>query len=105
MTQTSNAPAAGDAASLPSQSGAQASPCPAQAPEKLDVSGLSCPLPILKTKKALAALPPGALLEITATDPHAPEDLAVFCRQTGHALLESAKAGEKFVCLLRKKTA
>ncbi|MDR0996239.1 MAG: sulfurtransferase TusA family protein [Zoogloeaceae bacterium] len=74
------------------------------APDILDVCGLSCPLPILKTKRALAALPPGALLQILATDPHAPEDLAVFCRQTGHVLLESGKQAEKFVCLVQRKS-
>jgi tRNA 2-thiouridine synthesizing protein A len=55
----------------------------------LDTSGLSCPLPILKAKKALAAMAVGATLEVVATDPAAPKDFVAFCKATGHLLLES----------------
>ena len=47
---------------------------------ELDASGLRCPLPILRTKKALAALESGQVLRVTTTDPGAPHDLAVFAR-------------------------
>lgn len=52
----------------------------------LDVTGLKCPLPILKAKKALALLQTGDRLTVLATDPGAPGDFAAFCRQTGHVL-------------------
>lgn len=57
--------------------------------QTLDVTGLRCPLPILKAKKALAVLATGDLLTVLATDAGAPDDFAAFCRQTGHALLAS----------------
>ena len=55
----------------------------------LDTKGLSCPLPILKAKKALKALPKGALLQVDATDPGATADFEAFCRTTGNELVES----------------
>jgi tRNA 2-thiouridine synthesizing protein A len=54
----------------------------------LDTQGLVCPLPILKTKKALAELPKGAVLEVLATDPGAVSDFEAFCEVTRNALLE-----------------
>ncbi|NUE67406.1 MULTISPECIES: sulfurtransferase TusA family protein [Snodgrassella] len=53
----------------------------------LDVIGLNCPMPILRAKKALAALDAGQVLQVLATDKSAPDDFAAFCRQTGHELL------------------
>ena len=53
------------------------------ADQTLDAKGLNCPLPILKAKKALTALPPGATLEILATDPGAGKDFAACRRTTG----------------------
>ncbi|WP_028536726.1 sulfurtransferase TusA family protein [Paludibacterium yongneupense] len=55
----------------------------------LDLSGLNCPLPILRTKKALAGMASGTTLEVIATDPGAPGDFSAFCRQTGNTLLQS----------------
>lgn len=57
--------------------------------QTLDVTGLKCPLPILKAKKALATLKAGDELTVMATDLGAPDDFAAFCRQTGHVLLIS----------------
>lgn len=59
---------------------------------KLDTSGLSCPMPILKAKKALSAMAPGAVLEVIATDPAAPKDFVAFCKATGHELLATVEA-------------
>jgi len=56
-------------------------------PTRLDLSGLACPLPVLRANKALRALPPGALLEVRATDPAALKDFPAFAEETGHALL------------------
>lgn len=52
-----------------------------------DLSGLRCPMPILRTKKALAQMAAGAVLKVTTTDSAAVDDLAIFCKQTGHVLL------------------
>jgi tRNA 2-thiouridine synthesizing protein A len=64
-------------------------------PDKtLDTKGLACPLPILKTKKALSELPKGAKLEVLATDPGSVPDFQAFCATTGNLLVEhSEQAG------------
>lgn len=56
--------------------------------ETLNVIGLNCPMPILRAKKALAAMEAGKILKVLATDKNAPDDFAAFCRQTGHQLLQ-----------------
>lgn len=53
----------------------------------LDAKGLHCPLPILKARKALQAVPAGGTLEVFAADPGALADFEAFCRQTGNELL------------------
>jgi tRNA 2-thiouridine synthesizing protein A len=60
----------------------------------LDLSGLLCPLPVLKARKALLALPSGSELVILATDPMATIDMPHFCNEQGHQLLEQSKTGE-----------
>ena len=70
---------------------------------ELDASGLNCPLPILKAKKALASLRGGQVLRIVATDPESVRDFEVFSRQMGHALLEAREEGGRFYFLLRKR--
>jgi tRNA 2-thiouridine synthesizing protein A len=72
---------------------------------ELDVRGLKCPLPILRTKKALSGLQSGQLLRVVATDPGSVKDFEAFARQTGHALEsppEAEVAGE-YVFLIRRK--
>lgn len=56
---------------------------------QLDARDLICPIPVLKARKALNSLPPGAVLEVLATDPAAPKDFAAFCEATGNRLLET----------------
>lgn len=56
---------------------------------ELDTSGLKCPLPVLKAKKALKTMAAGATLRVVATDPGSVRDFAHFCEATGDALLES----------------
>jgi len=70
--------------------------------EKLDARGLNCPLPILRTRKALNQLNSGALLEITTTDPGAVKDMAAFCTQTGNRLVSSTEADNSFIFLIEK---
>ncbi|WP_148713889.1 sulfurtransferase TusA family protein [Chitinolyticbacter meiyuanensis] len=69
----------------------------------IDLSGLNCPLPILRAKKALANLQGGDLLAVTCTDPATPTDFAAFCRQTGHQLVDSSAQDAKFHFLIRKR--
>ena len=70
----------------------------------LDLSGLNCPLPILRAKKALADMASGSVLQVLATDPGAPGDFAAFCRQTGNLLLASSTNDDgKFELTLQRK--
>ena len=70
--------------------------------QELDASGLNCPLPILRAKKALAGLSAGQVLHIIATDPGAVKDFEAFAKQTGNELTESREEGGKFHFLLKK---
>lgn len=69
----------------------------------LDARGLQCPMPVLKTRKALATLPPGALLSVTASDPAARIDMAHFCATSGHTLLSVDETGGALTFLIRKE--
>ncbi|MCU7871818.1 MAG: sulfurtransferase TusA family protein [Candidatus Thiodiazotropha sp. (ex Lucinoma borealis)] len=68
----------------------------------LDARGLNCPLPILRTKKAISALASGEILEVTATDPGSVKDLDSFCNQTGHEMLSSEQIDDGFFFKIRK---
>ncbi len=71
----------------------------------LELPGLVCPMPVLKTKKCLQAMAPGGLLRVVSTDPHSLPDLAEFCRQTGHELVaqEARPEAGRFVTVIRRK--
>ena len=71
--------------------------------KELDAKGLSCPLPILRTKKALNDLASGQVLRVLATDPGSVKDMQAFAKQTGNTLLSQAEEGNTFVFLMRKK--
>ena len=70
--------------------------------EDLDCQGLLCPLPVLRTRKRLIAMPPGAVLRVTATDPMAQIDLPHFCAEAGHDLLDSSTDGPVTTFLIRR---
>ena len=70
--------------------------------EKLDARGMNCPLPILKTRKAINQIKIGEILEVTATDPGSVKDMASFCNQTGNRLVASNESGDGFVFLIEK---
>jgi len=70
--------------------------------QELDASGLNCPLPILRAKKALGTLEAGQVLRIVATDPGSVKDFEAFAKQTGNELMESGEEGGKFVFLIKK---
>ena len=65
--------------------------------EMLDVKGLNCPLPVLRTKKAMKAVPKGAVLTVEATDPNTMRDIAALCEASGFALLSSEEKDGVFV--------
>lgn len=69
---------------------------------ELDLSGLACPMPLLKAKQALNGMGSGEVLKVIATDPGSVRDFEVFSRQSGNALLESQAADGRFTYLLRK---
>jgi tRNA 2-thiouridine synthesizing protein A len=68
----------------------------------LDATGLACPLPIVKTKKALNTMETGQVLRVRSTDSGSVADMPVFAEQMGHTLLSSSEEGGAFVFLLRK---
>lgn len=57
----------------------------------LDARGLTCPLPILRAKKALKSIPTGGMLVVLATDPSSKRDFHSFCGQTGNELVEATE--------------
>ena len=59
----------------------------------IDATGLLCPLPVLRARKALKGLPAGAALTVLATDPSSVKDFQAFCRQTG-CRLPSSETGQ-----------
>ncbi|MFZ2007367.1 MAG: sulfurtransferase TusA family protein [Stellaceae bacterium] len=63
----------------------------APADATLDATGLLCPLPVLKARRALRDVPAGGVLEVLATDPGATKDFEHFCETTGCALIESSE--------------
>lgn len=70
--------------------------------KEFDASGLACPLPIVKTKKALQDMASGQVLRVISTDPGSVCDMAAFAEQTGNALLEQGSENSKFVFYLKK---
>lgn len=69
---------------------------------ELDATGLTCPLPVLKAKRALKAVPAGGSLTVFTTDPSSVEDFRAFCITTGHELLSTADEGHRYVFVIAK---
>ena len=68
----------------------------------LDCSGLACPMPILKTRKALDGLQIGQVLEVISTDPGSVSDMEAFARKTGNRLVESERSNNSYVFYIEK---
>ncbi|MDA8401588.1 MAG: sulfurtransferase TusA family protein [Deltaproteobacteria bacterium] len=68
----------------------------------LDASGLSCPLPIVKTKKEIDTMTSGQVLEVISTDPGSKNDMTAWCNRTGNKLLDSSEEGGKFKFYVQK---
>ncbi len=69
----------------------------------LDCRGLNCPLPILKTKKAIDNLNSGELLKMTATDPGSINDMNAWTKRTGNELVSHEQSGNDYIFIVRKK--
>lgn len=68
----------------------------------IDASGLNCPLPILRARKALRDMERGQTLRIVSTDPGSVKDFEAFARQTNNPLLSSGEEAGKFVFVMKK---
>jgi tRNA 2-thiouridine synthesizing protein A len=71
--------------------------------KEVDARGLNCPLPILRTKKALADMASGEVLKVLATDPGSSRDFQAFAKQTGNELLEHQEVDKVFVFYMRRR--
>ena len=74
-----------------------------QTDKEVDASGLNCPLPILKAKKALSELQSGQTLKVIATDAGSIRDFQAFAKQTGNELVEQQTVGAQFIHVLRRR--
>jgi tRNA 2-thiouridine synthesizing protein A len=70
---------------------------------EVDAIGMNCPLPILRTKKALATMQSGEVLKVKATDAGAAHDFPAFAKQTGNELLSSGTEGDVLVFFLKRR--
>ncbi len=77
---------------------------PPEPTERLDTSGLSCPLPVLRARKRLIGMRAGETLEVVTTDPMSVVDMPVFCAQAGHGILREIKQDGRFVFLIERGT-
>ncbi|NEU13410.1 sulfurtransferase TusA family protein [Methylobacterium sp. BTF04] len=74
----------------------------AEKPVELDLTGLKCPLPVLRTRKALRRLDPGELLVVVCTDPLAAIDIPHLVREEGDALVAQDRAGTAMRFTIRR---
>ena len=70
---------------------------------ELDATGLQCPMPLLKAKRALNSLDTGQRLRVLSTDQGSVRDFQVFAEQSGHALLSSKESNGVYIYLLQKR--
>jgi tRNA 2-thiouridine synthesizing protein A len=70
---------------------------------EVDVRGLSCPMPALRARVALARMKGGEVLRVISTDRDSPRDFERFARATGNALVAQSATRREFVFYLRKK--
>lgn len=71
--------------------------------KEFDASGMSCPLPIVKTKKALVDMASGQVLKVISTDCGSVKDMQAFADQTGNTLLSTTEEGGKYIFMMKKK--
>ena len=71
-------------------------------PRRLDTSGLSCPLPVLKARKILIGMRPGEVREVVTTDPMSVVDMPVFGAQAGHTIIREERQDRSFVFAIER---
>lgn len=71
--------------------------------QEVDCIGMICPLPVLRTKKALAEMQSGQVLKVKATDRGAEHDIPMFAKQTGNELIASSKEDDVFLFYLKRR--
>ena len=81
----------------------QPTPLSIVANKEVETRGLSCPLPILRAKKALAELTAGQVLKVVSTDPGSMRDFQAFCKQTGNDLLGQEVVGKDYIHYLKRR--
>ena len=69
----------------------------------LDARNLGCPLPILRTKKALADMTSGQVLRIVTTDPNSVKDFKAFAKQTGNEILALQEQEDEYLFFMKRK--
>lgn len=69
---------------------------------EIDTSGLNCPLPLLKAKKALSTMQVGQRLRVIATDRAAFIDIPVYCEISVHQLIDSSETDDKLIFVIEK---
>lgn len=74
-----------------------------KADQVLDAKGLNCPMPVLKTKKALDGIQAGQVLEVVATDPGSKSDIPALLNRLGHELVDTREEGGVISFFIRKK--
>jgi tRNA 2-thiouridine synthesizing protein A len=72
------------------------------ADQVLDCSGKLCPIPVIKTSKAIKQIEIGQVLKMIATDPGAPPDMQAWVKNTGHEMLNSHQEGDKYIFYFRR---
>ncbi len=70
--------------------------------EVLDTKGLNCPMPVIKTKKALDGIQAGQVLEVISTDPGSKSDIPALLSRLGHELLETKENGNEITFFIKK---
>ena len=71
--------------------------------ELIDLTGLLCPLPVLKARKRLESMQSGHVLKVLASDPMSAIDMPHFCNEQGHVLLSNTKHGDVFTFWINGK--
>jgi tRNA 2-thiouridine synthesizing protein A len=70
----------------------------------VDARGLNCPMPILRTKKALKEIPVGGTVEVLASDPGSMSDFEAFARQTGDELVSAERTADCYRYVIRRRS-
>ncbi|MDT8446857.1 MAG: sulfurtransferase TusA family protein [bacterium] len=71
--------------------------------QELDCRGLGCPLPVLKTKKAVQAMTSGQVLKMVCTDPGSNKDMPSWSERTGNPILKTEEAGGEYLWWIQVK--